>query len=333
MMMKKLWNEYGLIAVLLVISVGGYLSLGDQKEDFLSDPLDAIGTRFAELMEDDKSKADFSESYAEFKKKVKEGKVAPEQVESVAASILNLKASGAALTLEDAEMVISLATEPDKVVLPVPAPPVAPDPSVDDGITPGWRELPASSYGYYQKELDVSPQRYRLMGERMKDVFALADELDHMAGDTDNAEEFRSHIRFAFRDGIGIVVDSAVVKLWKGDALRTLTQGLERRRMVIFQNGTSDAPVKWAEMLQKDRLLLEKARAYRTEIGTTRQFLASLERLNKLQEMGMVVSLDTAMFRHQFEESIQLIMEELGDLELEESEEEGVSAGVKVNSN
>ena len=79
--MKKILNEYGLIAVLLIVSVGGYLALGDQKEDFLSAPLDAIEARFTDLMADDASKLEMSDSYADFRKKVIDQEITPEQLE------------------------------------------------------------------------------------------------------------------------------------------------------------------------------------------------------------------------------------------------------------
>ena len=323
--MKKLWNEYGLIAILLVVSVGGYLSLGDQKEDFLSDPLDAIGARFTQLMEDDASREEFSESYADFEKKVRDHEITPEQVEFVAASVLNLEAAGAELSPEDAKMVIAMATEPAQTVLPVPAkrpaPPSSPVPPLlaAEQSEPARASSERSSTTYRissgDATADTSPERYREMNERMADAFALADEIEVIAREESEDGEIRSHVRYTFEDGIAVTIDSSAAHMWNRKDLQPLTKDLERKRMVTYQYGLKNKHVKVAEMEAAKRRQYAKMREQQLEESEEELFLFSLERLSKLQEMGMVVNLDTVMLRLQIEESLRQIKVEFDEME------------------
>lgn len=314
--MKKIWNEYGLIAILLIVSVGGYLSLGDQKEDFLSAPLEAIRARFTQLMENEAGRAEFSESYADFEKKVRDHEITPEQIESIAASVLNLEAAGAELSPEDADMVIAMATEPAQEVLPVlkTNPAVSTDAWIETEDSPDYSvaTMPAPR----NSPVDVSPERYRAMSERMAVAFAFADEMNHIADEQSDDVEFRSHVRFTFENGITVMVDSSAAPVWKSSDLRPLTKNMERKRMVRFQIGLREINVKQAEVLSDKRRLYARTRKMQLEESEEELFLFSLERFNRLQEMGMVVHLDTTMLRLQIEESLRLIMEEFDETDL-----------------
>jgi hypothetical protein len=343
--MKKLLNEYGLIAALLIVSVGGYLSLGEQKEDFLSDPLDAIGARFTDLMADDASKAEFSESYAQFRKKVMDKEITPEQFESVAASVLNLESSGEAISWEEATMVLSLASEPTYMVLPgpatvsasvpaVPASPAAPLPNKDL-----YTRLPvpsADATGRTFAASDVSPERYKIMNERMTDVFALA---DAMSDESKASSNLRSHVKFVMSDGISVVVDSNAVALWNEGGMRTLTRDIERKRMVQFKGSLEEYNQTREARFDAQRELYARSEANHLQSNIEKEYVMAIERLHKLESMGMVVEIDTVHLRKSMEHSIEMMMLELqaADVVIEINGDEESDAGekvrIKVNSN
>ena len=321
-----------MIAVLLVVSVGGYLSLGDQKEDFMSDPLDAIGARFAGLMTNETDKAEFDESFAEFRQKVMDKEVSPEQFESVAATILNMEAAGEQLTWEEAEMVLSLASEPIEAVLPTPAvPPVA------DAAPAAPVPQVATSVGsnVTVHTVDVSPERYREMSDRVAQAFAAADEMKALTLDADLPDEMGSHFRFDARGGIAMVVDSSAFKIWDKEEIQPFVRDLERKKMVRFENSFQEKQRERAEQFYEQRRLADRARAM--EIETMRikeEYLNDLDLLYKLQSKGMVVEIDTMHLRKAMEQSIYLLMQDLEEAEAElESEGRHETIRIKVDSN
>ena len=343
--MKKLLNEYGLIAALLIISVGGYLSLGEQKEDFLSDPLDAIGARFSDLMADDASKAEFSESYAEFRKKVIDQEITPEQFESVAASVLNLESSGESISWEEANMVLALASEPTYRVLPglstvsaaSQASPLSPPVSPPDQDV--YSSLPVPSAEATDRTViaaDMSPERYKIMNERMSDAFALA---DAMSEESSASTNLRSHVKFVMGDGISVVVDSNAVTLWNGGEMRTLTRDIERKQMVQFKGGLDEPNHAREARYNAQRELSARAEANDLQSTVEKEYLISIERLHKLQSMGMVVEIDTVHLRQSMEYSIEMMMLELQEAEIETKVTGDGEVGdaetvrIKVNSN
>jgi hypothetical protein len=56
-------REYGLIALLIAVSVGGYLLFERNKEDLLSFSLDAIGTKLVNLVDDETAKIRIAEAF------------------------------------------------------------------------------------------------------------------------------------------------------------------------------------------------------------------------------------------------------------------------------
>ena len=358
--MKKILNEYGLIAILLIVSVGGYLALGDQKEDFLSDPLDAIGARFANLMADDASKAEMSESFAVFRQKMVDKEISPEQFESVAASVLNLEASGEQITWEEANMVLSLVSEPTQMVIPDPGwdPLASSAPSAPSAASPpGNRSDPdlslpnpasGSAGGVLYTSNDFSPERYKVMNERLADAFAFADGMDAMAKKNSGRGSLRSYVQFEYRNGISVVVDSNAFQMWNDQEMQGLTREIERNRMVRFRKGAGGEYRRREALYNEQRKLAAMERSLDIKSNVQNEYLVALERLQKLQSLGMVVEFDTVHVREALDLGIEMMMHELGDLRIEfdlEADEDGHNNSdaeadkrsetirIKVNSN
>ncbi|MBO6574512.1 MAG: hypothetical protein JJ896_03775 [Rhodothermales bacterium] len=117
--MSNVWREYGAIAVLLVVAIGGYLFLSRSEEDLMARALETVSDHLLALVpEQDRDRT--LASLEEFERRAAEGEVPPEQIEWLAASVLNLSSSGSSLASEEAEMMVSLALN-DSPLLPEPA--------------------------------------------------------------------------------------------------------------------------------------------------------------------------------------------------------------------
>ncbi len=70
-------REYGLIALLIAVSVGGYLLFERNKEDLLSFSLDAIGTKLVNLVDDETAKIRIAEAFKRFQQQVRDNELRP----------------------------------------------------------------------------------------------------------------------------------------------------------------------------------------------------------------------------------------------------------------
>jgi len=154
----------------------------------------------------------------------------------------------------------------------------------------------------------------------MAGAFALADEIKVIAREESDGGEIRSHVRYTFEDGIAVTIDSSAAHVWNREDLKPITRDLERKRMVTYRYGLKNKHVKEAEIESAKRRQYAKMREMQLEESEEELFLFSLERLSKLQEMGMVVNLDTVMLRLQIEESLRQIMEDFDEMESQDNQ-------------
>lgn len=120
--MKAILREYGLIAILIVISVSGYLAFNEHREELIAFSLDTVGSHLADMVDDPVARERLAVAFGTFRERVANREVAPEEVEFVTASLLNLTTSGERLGADDVDMVMHL-WEPPAVELPKPKAP------------------------------------------------------------------------------------------------------------------------------------------------------------------------------------------------------------------
>jgi len=105
---KSIWREYGLIAILIVISVTGYFAFNEHKEELLAFSLETVGSHLVDMVDDPVARERLAVAFTAFRDRVANQEVAPEEVELVTASLLNLTTSGERLGVEDVDMVVDL---------------------------------------------------------------------------------------------------------------------------------------------------------------------------------------------------------------------------------
>ena len=130
--MKKLLREYGLILILILVGIVGYLALRGNEQDILAHSLDGIRNRLVAMVDDVANREAIAAHFDRFKDKVLAKEVSTEDVEHVAANVLNLSNSGSSITPEQAELMLDMASSaPEATLLPMPvalAPPAPPTP-------------------------------------------------------------------------------------------------------------------------------------------------------------------------------------------------------------
>lgn len=292
--MMTFFKEYGLVLLLIIVGVGGFLLLGDEREDILASSLDALGQRLMDMVDDTDAKAKAAETFEDFKAKVASNEIAPEQLERIAANVLNLTSSGAKLSPEEADMVLDLSMEGEASALPMPE-------LVDTGgdepaqMTPVAPEPTVMVHTWSREASDE-------LGERLATLVKLADKVKEMSVSAESNSDMAMSFQYVVDGGLKVVVDTVFSHIWAASEMQALAQDMERARVVVWENNVHDARKRHVQSLRAQRERLENTRISSPELPLreARKIMA-LERLNRLQEAGVVLQIDSTLYRLRME--------------------------------
>jgi archaellum biogenesis ATPase FlaH len=104
-------RDYGLILSLgIIIAVGSYWFVKEMPTEGIEFYLDALGDKLMAMVPQDNEKEALASVYEEFREKVRDKKIRPENVEKMAAAIINLSNSKDTLSADEAEALIEIAS-------------------------------------------------------------------------------------------------------------------------------------------------------------------------------------------------------------------------------
>ena len=284
-------KEYGLIAVLTAVALSGYFLIGDRRGDIMEYTLDLMGTRLMELAQGDDEKQEIARQFAAFSERVERDEVAPEVIESVAANVLNLRARGAVITPEEAELMLY----PEAVsTLPIPA-----DSSATVPAPPAYSIASAGSAVHVDmKEL----------GDRITYMFEFADAV----GQHDDSG--RTHVRFARdTDGIHVIMDPRVESFFETSSAGDLYSEMSEKEWVRWEVNLAEQQERDAKRLERqaERItVLENSQKSVLEVSQV-QRLEALKRVQKLAMMGATTDLDTLVLYQEMESLLEGLTFEL----------------------
>jgi hypothetical protein len=268
--MLDFWKDYGVIAVLLAVALGGYYLIGDRREELMDYTLDMLGTRLVELSAREDDRDAIARQFALFQERVEREEVSQEMVEAVAANVLNLRVRGAVITPEEAELM--LFSEPGEQL---PAP--------DEGRQALYTVRGTSGDPTPPKDLD----------ERLTVMFQLADAIQ-VQGDSASY-----HLHFAQdQHGIHVVLDpSMAARLESGEA-KALYENLERKDWIKWQDNLARDQAKAEQRMKQQVDLLARAEVAAMAAPEMR----SLERWTSAQKLalsGATANMDTVMLHRE----------------------------------
>jgi len=200
--MRNLWREYRLIAVLIVVAMASYVLYNRYRQDILAYSLNAIGDRLVAMVDGDAgARGVVTERYERFKQRILRREVAPEQVESMAANVLNLSNSGASLTQQEAEMVL----EP----IPHPNPPPESEPRLESSI--------------------VDEQALHKTGLRLGEMLVFNKEMTAAVSENPEArKKLAENMRYHLDGGIGITLDDDAQAMFSEREWAYMTKAMKR---------------------------------------------------------------------------------------------------------
>jgi hypothetical protein len=191
--MKTIWREYGLIALLLVVAIGGYLFVSGSDEDLVANALSTVSEHLLALVPEGDGRDQTRASLAEFEGRLADNALSASQIEMLAANVLNLQSHGQRLAPEEAEMVLQMVMDSPEA-LPTPAADGSPTASV-----PADQPSAVASVGSNRVELEAAAVRVEQMFELFTNVW------DAAAADSIGSDS--TPVTFYLEDGLRMAMD------------------------------------------------------------------------------------------------------------------------------
>lgn len=278
--MPTFLREYGVIIVLMIVALSGYFLVGDRRDELVDYTLDMLGTRLVELASGEEEKAQVARQFAEFSDRVERQEVSQEAVESVAANVLNLRARGAIITPEEAELM--LFQESDAGL-----------PSPSDSI-----RMAPSVYAVSSNPDAVAGMDLRELGQRMTVMFELADAYESTRDTTAPWLQFSRDER-----GIHVLIDPEMPPIPQTRGIRKLAEEMSEKDWVRWQDNLAEQQMRSAQLFEKQAMrvaLLDSTLEWRLEQDQAQRFDA-IKRIQNLAMLGATTDLDTLVFKREME--------------------------------
>jgi len=286
---NRIWKEYGLIALLIVISVGGYLLFFENKQDIMSYTLDVLEEKMVALASDDTSRERIASLFDHFSEQVAQDDITAQHIESVAANVLNLSARGEAITAEEAETVLSMDFQ---MPLPTPESPEA-----------------ESTLAFSTPEPPVSEEEKTELNDRLTKMLELAEVIQIQSAGVAN------HIKFSTdADGIYAILDSDVEQVVLAPTFLPMARDMAERELVRWKEHLAPEREAEAEKYKARREMLYQIRQQSMNDLQRSEHINRLERIQRLGALGMNVGPDTSAINLEVNRIVSEAMPDLDSL-------------------
>jgi len=291
--MWEVFRKIGLFLLVLIISAGIYLVFYAEKEvrqDVLEYSLTLMGNKLLAMVTDGVGKNKLTELYEGFKQKAKQGNVAPEQIENVAASILNVSNTESSLTPQQAEGVLRSAM-------------MAPTTRIS--AVPHKAHKPK---GPPQPTIPLKPERLEALGERVKTMFEFNEHMHNtMKKHALKHREMVSQIHYQVRDGLSLALDAGLRAHMNEKEFRNLAKEikyLEREQLLEWRENLSEELEREMEEMKGELEALDESLE---ELKKQQIFeaLDELESLKSLEHLEYIPIINADSIRKLVENSLR----------------------------
>ena len=283
--MRENFRKVGLVLAALIISVAVYLTFyaeEEVKQNVLEYSLDLMGEKLLALVPDGTKKNKLTELYQDFKERATKGNVAPQQIESMAANILNTGNTETALTPQQAEGILRsamLAPTPISELLYI---------ELGSGEPPQLARAP-------------KPERLQFVGKRVKTMFELNEKI-YIAIKKNRVKyhEKARQIHYRVKDGLNIIMDVSLRSHLDEEEFKNLAEqlkALEQDRVLKWEKDLSVALEKEMAALQNFLDELKEQKSF--------EILKELESLKSLEHLKHIPVIDPDSIRKVVEKSLR----------------------------
>ncbi len=281
--MSKPFKKFGLfMIVLFYICLVIFFLIRDHKSDLnnvLSSSLDFIGFKLNAMVPDSKDRDSVAVAYQNFKQQVLDQKVPPEQVENVAANILNLSKTGATIN----PSIVSNILEYE----------VAVSLEVDSLAVDSPEAIISVSKALEVKDAKrVKAEELEELGVKLSSIYDFEEAMVKTIEDSANVDkELFHYMRYEAKNGLKIVVDEQTKERLKWKNLTQLNKEMERLqkdKILIYKFNYVDGLEKEKEKLEAElNILIETRHKRQAEKKRESRKTRALESLKKIEIMSI----------------------------------------------
>lgn len=277
--MWEVFRKIGPLLLVLIISAIIYLVFYAEKEvrqDVLEYSLNLMGNKLLAMVPDGVGKNKLNELYEGFKQKAKQGNLAPEQIENVAANILNVSNTETSLTPQQAEGVLRSA-----MMAPTPRISAVPDKAHEPKGPP-------------QPTIPLKPERLEALGERVKTMFEFNEYMHNtMKKHALKQREMASQIHYQVRDGLSLALDAGLRAHMNEQDFRNLAKEikyLEGEQLLEWRENLSEELEREMEEMKGELEALDESleELKRQQISEPLEELESLKSLEHLEYIPVI---------------------------------------------
>jgi len=290
-----MWDSFrkiGFVLAAIVISVAIYLTFyaeEEVKQSVLEYSLDLMGEKLLALVPDGTEKNKLTELYQDFKERATKGDVAPQQIESMAANILNTGNTETALTPQQAEGILRsamLAPTPISELLYI---------ELGSGEPPQLASL-------------SKPERLQFVGKRVKTMFELNEKVYiAIKKNTLKYHEKARQIHYRVKDGLNIIMDVSLRSHLDEEEFKNLAEQLKALEQDRVLKWEKDLSVELEKEMAETKKELAALQNFLDELKEQKSFeiLKELESLKSLEHLKHIPVIDPDSIRKVVEKSLR----------------------------
>lgn len=305
--MSRIARDAGFVVLLLAVAASLSWFFSKVRQTGVENYLGLLGNSLFAMVPEGKDKDQLKKKYGQFLADVAERKVPPEQVEQIAASILNLSNASQGLTAAQAETLLFLTEMPlefgkGTAVVVTPAPPALPGAVSVEGdsavppMPPLVAALPAQS----------APEKWEAMQERIKMMYEFNYRLKgELAGLTPHPAAVQRLMHFSLAPDMKITVvvnDSLKQALLKRKqlAIAKELERLEKEKRLVWQQNFSTQL-----RLDQERLKHELQRLRELQRLGEPEAMKALSSLHSLENLSPKSAADSADFQAELKQALE----------------------------
>ncbi len=290
--MRENFRKIGVVLAALIISVAIYLTFyaeEEVKQSVLEYSLDLMGEKLLALVPDGTEKNKLTELYQDFKERATKGDVAPQQIESMAANILNTGNTETALTPQQAEGILRsamLAPTPISELLYI---------ELGSGEPPQLASL-------------SKPERLQFVGKRVKTMFELNEKVYiAIKKNTLKYHEKARQIHYRVKNGLNIVMDVNLRSHLEKEEFKNLAEQLKALEQDRVLKWEKDLSVELEKEMAETKKELAALQNFLDELKEQKSFeiLKELESLKSLEHLKHIPVIDPDSIRKVVEKSLR----------------------------